>query len=133
MSQIGLGWKLAVNDGVADAFADVDALTELSVPDDGPVGMAESKRLDITGNTVTRVPTVQTPGAFTFTYEHTKARYDRFKVLKRVEKNWKVTSTEATPFVRTVPGVLSQQEISGVQADGIVLCTVTVEVTGPAT
>lgn len=133
MSQIGLGWELAVDDGEASAYVAIDALTDFQVPDDGPFGMAESKRLDIANSTVTRVPTVVTPGAFTFTYEFDKTQYARLGALKGDVKNWKATSTDGAPWTRIVPGVLTMQEIGSVQADGIVSVTGTVEVTGAAT
>ena len=133
MPQIGMGWKLEVNDGAAAAYAVIDAITDLTVPDDGPFGMAESKRLDITGKTVTRVVTVKTPGAFTFTYEFDKDQYVRLALLKGTVQNWRASSVDATPWTRVVPGTLTQQEISGVQADGIVSVACTVEVSGAAT
>lgn len=132
MSQIGSGWALAVNDGASSAFVDVDDITELQPPEGVVIGMAESKRLD-GGGVVTRVPTVGTPGNFTFTYEHTKTQFERLDALKGTEKNWKVTDiTPATPWTRTVPGVLTSHVQQPVSADGIVLVVATVEVTGAA-
>jgi hypothetical protein len=133
MSQIGCGWKLAVDDQAGPAYQDIAYLTDVDPPDDGPVGMADSKRLDIANNTVTRVPTVITPQNFTFTYEFDKTQYVRLATIKRTVKNWKVSSTDGTPWTRIVPGVLSQQKLNAVNADGIVTVTVTVEVTGAAT
>ncbi|MES2208584.1 MAG: hypothetical protein V4515_00110 [Chloroflexota bacterium] len=132
MSQIGCGWALAVDDGASSAFVAIDDITSLTPPDDGPVGAAESKRLDISAYTVTRVPTVITPGAFSFSYEFDKTQYARLAALKRTAKNWKVTSTDGTPWTRTVPGFLAQQVIQPVTADGIVTVDVSVEVTGAA-
>lgn len=130
---IGLGWKLQVNDGVADAYADINGITSLGIPDDGPVGMVEHKPLDLANSTVTRSAALVTPGAFTFSYEFTKADYIRLAALKRVQKNWKVSSTDGTPWTRIVPGILSVQTLQPVVADGVVTVDVTVEVTGAAT
>lgn len=130
--QIGLGWDLAVNDGASSAFVNIDQIIDLTAPDDGPYGMVESKTLDLSSNQVTRKPTVKTPGNFTFTYEFDKTQYARLDALKGTEKSWKVSSTDGTPWTRTVPGVLTQQVISGVVADGIVAVQVTVEVSGAA-
>lgn len=132
MSQIGSGWALAVNDGVASAFADIAAITEVQPPEDGVVGMAESKRLD-GGGVVSRVPTVKTPVDFTFTYEHSKTGFDRLDAHKGVSKNWKITDiTPTTPWTKTFPGVLTSHVQQPVNADGIVLVVGTVAVTGAA-
>lgn len=133
MSQIGLGWKIQVDDGAANAFVDITAVTNLNVPSDGPFGTVESKRLDITNKTVTRVPTVKTPGSFSFTYEFDKTQFARLELIRGIEKNWKVSSTDAVAWTRTAPGVLVEQKIEGVSADGIVQVACTVEVTGAAT
>lgn len=130
---IGVGWKVQVDDGVGSAFADIEKVTEVTPPEDGVVGMAESKTLDISGNTVGRVPTVKTPTNFTFTYEHSKTRYERLEALRGSIKNWKVIdTTPTTPWDIQVPGVLTSHVQQAVAADGIVLVTATVEVTGPA-
>lgn len=133
MSQIGLGWTLAVDDVTPLTFVVINALTDLAVPSDGPFGMAESKRLDIANKTVTRVPTVKTPGSFTFTYEFDKAQFARLELIRGVEKNWKVSSTDTVAWTRQCPGVMCEQKIDGVAADGIVHVVCTVEVTGAAT
>lgn len=133
MAQIGKGWKLAVDDAAGPAYDDIDGISDLSGPDDGPYGMAESKRLDITNDTVTRVPTVKTPGAFAFTYDFDKTQYARLDAIKGGVKNWRISSTDGTPWTRIVPGVLTEQRIEGVVADGIVSVACTVEVTGAAT
>lgn len=129
---IGDGWELQINDGASSAFVKIDALTEVQVPEDGVVGMAESKRLD-GGGFVTRVPTVSTPVDFTFTYEHTKARFDRIDAHKGEEKQWKIKdTTPSTPWAKTFPGVLTSHVQQPVSADGIVLVVGTVAVTGAA-
>lgn len=129
---IGSGWALAVNDGASSAFVDIAAITEVQPPEDGVVGMAESKTLD-GGGVVSRVPTVKTPVDFTFTYEHSKARFDRIDAHKGNSKNWKITdTTPSTPWSKTFPGVLTSHVQQPVNADGIVLVVGTVAVTGAA-
>lgn len=130
--QIGLGWDLAVNDGVADAFADILYIVDMDTPDEGAFGMVESKRLDLSGKQVERIPTVKTPGDWTFTYEFDKTQYARLAALKGVAKNWKVSSTDGVAWTRTVPGVLLGQQVGRVTADGIVPVTVTVGASGAA-
>lgn len=129
---IGLGWKLQVNDGVAGAYADISYIVDLDPPDDGAFGMREKKTLDLSNSTVTREKTVKTPGDWTFTYEWDKTQYARLELLDGTSQNWKVLSTDGTPFARIVPGVLLQQKINQVTADGGVTVTATVGASGAA-
>lgn len=124
---------MEVDDGAASAFVAIDCIQSFQPPDDGAVGMVESKCLDMVDNTVTREATVKTPDAFTFVYEHSATRTARIDALKGNAHNWKFTDTTAgTPYTRTVPGVLVRNQFDPVTADGLVTVTATVEVTGAA-
>jgi hypothetical protein len=127
---IGLGWKLQVDDGASNAYADITGIVDLEPPDDGSWGFREKKTLDLTNGTVTREKTVKTPGEFTFTWEWDKTQYARLELLDGVAKNWKMLSTDGTAFTRIVPGILAQNKIQGVTADGGVMVQTTVGVTG---
>ena len=139
MSQIGLGTKVEINDGTASAFVAVSNFVHLKPPNE-EVSKVDSKRLDLTARTLTYVQGLQVPGEFTYEYEFTSAEYARHEGLRRdgttnksVPKSFKITIVEDTAnTVKTVPGFITKNEIGQISADEIVMATVTVCVTGPA-
>jgi hypothetical protein len=105
---IGYGAKVEINDGASNAFQTVPNLTDIDPPE-AEVKTAESKRLDLPSATLTKVPTLDDPGVFTFSFEASKTTVDRLNTLKRVAKSFKITmlgpATPTDDIVRTVPGL----------------------------
>lgn len=135
MSLIGYGGKVEINDGVANAFQAVPDLTDIDPPE-AVTKSAESKRLNLASSTLTKVPTLDDPGQFSFSFEASKTVVDRLNALKRVAKSFKITilgaSTPTDDIVRTVPGYIVSVKADQVEADKIVTYKCMVDVTGPA-
>lgn len=133
MPVIGLGATLEVNDGVGDAFAEVEDIMNLQIPDD-EFGSTESKRLNQSADKTIRVlPTMKTPGEFSFQYEFSGAKKDRLDALKGVSKEWRVTLPDdpSGTWTKTVPGWVKSNKNDPTEPDQIQTVTCTVSVSGP--
>jgi len=134
MPVIGLGAEVLVDDGASSAFVVIDGAVNLTVPDvEGSV--VESKRLDLPGGLVVKIPGLKNAGSFTFEYEFTTVRKTRLDALVNLAQNWKVnlpTIAGGTTWTRTVPGILTSNKSGQVQPGEIQMVTCTVEVSGPA-
>lgn len=134
---IGLGTTLEVNDGVADAFAFVDNLVNIGVPDP-ETGVIERKLLGLTQRTIRKKAALKDPGEFAFQYEYTPARKERFDALQDGEEyHWRfnVPPTDDAPsthFIRVVPGFVKSNKLDQIVPDQIVTATCVVTVSGPA-
>lgn len=130
---IGNGTTIDINDGGAGAFVAWANVVDVD-PNDNPLNVQESKRLNLTSRTVVKYLGVVTPGQISVTYEFTKAEYARIQGLMDAyaEKQFKITIPDGTPsYTKTVPGFIVSNKIQPVTADGIVLVVATIEVSGP--
>lgn len=127
---IGLGTTLQIDDGAANAFQAVPDLLTIDPPAE-EYGVAESKRLDLSGALMGKVATIKDGGTWSFTYEFTQTTYARIELLKGVSKNFRITPNGAT--VRSIPGFVTQNKQDAIEADGIMTATATVCVNGPTT
>ena len=134
MSLIGLGCKVEINDGVADAYAEITAVTSLGTPD-VTLNTTESKRLDITNRTIRKVATMFDRGEVQITYEFSATEKDRLDGLRDAvtEKSFRFTVEVpgGTDWVSDpLKGYVTKNVINDVVADEIVTCTATVTFSG---
>lgn len=133
MSQIGLGSKVEINDGAADAFEVVTNVTSLGVPDI-ILNVTESKRLNITNGTIRKVPTMFDRGTVQITYEFSSTEKDRLDGLRdaKTEKSFRFTlEFGTTDWVSDdLKGYVTQNVVNPVVADEIMTCTATITFSG---
>jgi hypothetical protein len=123
---IGYGSVLAINDGSADAYVDVDAIVTLGIPS-FTLGTVESKRLS--RDVVKLIPGIRKGEPFTITMEKTNAGLVRFKALQyaRTEKMFRFTIPDDTGDDEyTFPGIVTAVKPSDVEVEGIQMLEVTV-------
>ncbi|HEY1191935.1 MAG TPA: hypothetical protein VGE74_30170 [Gemmata sp.] len=134
MPVIGLGDKIQVDDGNADAFVDIEDVVNLNVPDD-EYAVVESKRLNLAADKqVRKVLTMKDAGEFTFQYEFSADKKSRLDALKGAAKNFKIilnSDGETATWTATFPGSIRSNKVEQVAPDEIKLATCTVVVTGP--
>jgi len=119
VSVIGLGDKVEIDDGAANAYQLVPNLVDIDCPDP-MLGAAVSKRLN-SGGVLTKVATVKDPGELKFTWEYDQATMTRLNNLKGTAKNFKVTIKDPgnSDFVRICPGFIQHNKPSKIVADEI--------------
>jgi|GEM_PF-5838477 len=125
---IGYGGTLAINDGSADAYVLVDAITALGIPS-YTLGTVESKRL--TADIIKKLPTVKKGDSFVIKQEFTNAGFDRMRTLlnARIQKLFKFTIPDDDGDTEyTVPGIVTQNKISDLESDTITMFDTTVEI-----
>ena len=133
---IGLGFTVAVNDGsgsTGSASALLIDLVDVNPPDP-TVGTVESKRLNLTSRTIRKLPGLKDPGEFTFTYEYSKGKKARLDALVGSERVFVFVAPDAGDGAETVtvPAFVSHNMKNAVTPDGLMTCTCTCVVTGPA-
>lgn len=128
MPTIGLGATVAIDDGASSAYQVIPDVMHMTVPDP-ECGVAESKRLNLSGYTMGKVATLLDPGQFTVTYEFSNTTKTRLDALVRVQHNFKVILPDSA-WTRIAPGFIVSNKMDQVEADGIMTATVVIQVNG---
>lgn len=133
---IGDGSTIEVNDGAADAFVEIDQVIDFDVPSE-QVGTVESKRLNLDGGVIRNLATLKKPGSFTIRQNFTNAGFARMEAIRTgsqvTPKQWKFTVTDDDSDTEiTVPGILTENKITKVEADKITEFETMVQVSGAA-
>jgi len=133
---IGDGSTIEVNDGGGDAFVEIDQVIDFDVPSE-QVGTVESKRLNLPGQVIKKLATLKKPGGFTIRQNFTHAGYARMEAIRATSqttpKQWKFTITDDDGDTEiTVPGILTENKVTKIEADKITEFETMVEVSGAA-
>lgn len=129
---IGFGSVVAVNDGVAGAFVDIDMVVSLGFPN-YKVGTVPSKRLDLPDRTVIKLPTIKEGESLTITCESTEASLQRFVDIRDgfAEMHWRYTLSDTGTTTKTYPGILTDVKVKDITAEGLIEYDLMVDVSGP--
>lgn len=133
---IGDGSTVEVNDGGGDAFVEIDMVIDFDVPSE-QVGTVESKRLNLPGQVIKKLATLKKPGSFTIRQNFTNAGYARMEAIRATSqttpKEWKFTITDDDGDTEiTVPGIITENKVTKIEADKITEFETMVEVSGAA-
>lgn len=128
---IGFGGTLEINDGGGGSFVPVDKIVTLGIPA-YTTGTVESKRLDLDGGVIKKLATLKNGGNLTVKIQFTHAGYARMKALEdRAEHLFKFTVPDDDGDTEiTVPGIVTLNKTSDLDAEKITEFDMTVEVSG---
>lgn len=133
---IGDGSTIEVNDGGGDAFVEIEQVVDFDVPSE-QVGTVESKRLNLAGGVIRNLATLKKPGSFTIRQNFTNAGYARMEAIRSGDqttpKQWKFTVTDDDGDTEiTLPGILTENKVTKIEADKITEFETMVQVSGAA-
>lgn len=129
---IGFGGTLEINDGAGDTFVAVDMIVTLGIPN-YTVGTVESKRLDLPGGVIKKLATLKNGGSLTVKQQFTNAGYARMNALRdaKAEKQFRFTIPDDDGDTQvTVPGLVTANKVSDLDAEKITEFDTTIEVSG---
>ncbi len=129
---IGFGGTVHVNDGASSAYVIVPNIVDF-MPPAYKLGTVESKRLDLPGGVIVKIPTLTNGQSFTIKHNFTKAAFARFEALRtaKAAKNFRITLPDGSPyFTETVPGIVVENKKGSIESETIMTIETTVEVSG---
>lgn len=126
LPDIGEGTTLEIGDGASNAYAAVSNLVEITPPAE-ETEMVESKRLDLTSRRKKYITGLTEQGTWSFKVEKTAAGLTRFKALRGVNKNFKIT---VDSVARVVPSVVTKVMEDAITAPEIQTVTVELRMDG---
>ncbi len=107
-------------------------IVTLGVPSE-VVGTVESKRLDLPGGVIKKLATLKNGGSFSITQQFTNAGFARMETIRaaKSEKHYKFTIPDDDGDTEiTVPGIITENKTSGLEAEKITEFETMVEVSG---
>lgn len=134
VESIGFGTQVYVDDGASNAYVGVDNLVDCDPPAE-QLGTVESKRLNIAGGVLVKVPTLFSPQDCQLRQQFTNAGFARMEGIRKAKakRNFKFTIVDdVTGTTVIVPGYITQNKTDKVEADKITEFVTSVAVCGAA-
>lgn len=122
----GEGTAIAINDGAASAFVDVEDATAITPPQETVV-VVERNRLSATTLVERAFSTRRDPGQSSFQYEVGFDKFDRINDLVNSDQSFRITYTDGTRIAFT--GRIISNVPEGVQGSAITMATATIQLT----